>query len=265
MKLSKNVEVIPGSPNTLIYDERVVIDQGGKNADLNINAEVQLATHGHMDHIAGLFKNAKIKFLPKEDYWSLNIIGRRAITYGFSAKNSSIFTYDLIKEELKDEFTDSEVEKIKLPGHTPGHVAYKIDNVLYCGDAFFGQKVLESFIFPFYTDFWAAQDSLDKLKELVKSVDFIIISHGPIYKKEKMIELLNFNIDYNKKLVEEIKDIIRGNPMTAEEVVIKLMIKRSKNEINPTSVILNEITAKSILSEVAKNIKVESKGVTFEI
>ncbi|BDC19379.1 MBL fold metallo-hydrolase [Acidianus sp. HS-5] len=264
MKLSKNVEVIPGSPNTLVYDGRIIIDQGGKNANLPINAEVQLATHGHMDHIAGLFKKAKIKFLPKEDYWSLNIIGRRAITYGFSAKNSRIFTYDLIKDELKDEFSDTEVEKIKLPGHTPGHVAYKIDNVLYCGDALFGQKVLESFIFPFYTDFWTAQESLEKLRDLMKSVDFIIISHGPIYKKEKMIDMLNFNVEYNKKLVEEIKEMIRGNPMTSEEVVVKLMLKRGKNDINPTSVFLNEITAKSILSEIAKNIHVEEKGVTFE-
>ncbi|AWR96349.1 MBL fold metallo-hydrolase [Acidianus sulfidivorans JP7] len=265
MKIGKNIEILTGSPNTLVYDNRIVIDQGGKNANVNIPSEIQLATHGHMDHIAGLFKQARVKYIPKEDYWTFNIIGRRMMTYGFSAKNSSLFTYDLIRENLQESFNDTEIEKIHLPGHTPGHSAYIIQDTVYCGDAFFGQKVLEHFVFPFYIDFWNAMDSLEKLKEISKSMENIIISHGPVYPKKKMLELIDYNLSYGEKLVSEIKDMIKGNEMTAEEVVIKIMLKRGKTEIDPTSVMLNEITAKSILSQIA-NAKVDKeKGIVFTI
>ncbi|ARM74833.1 MBL fold metallo-hydrolase [Acidianus manzaensis] len=263
MKIAKDIEVLPGSPNTLVYDNRVVIDQGGKNSSVNINAETQLATHGHMDHIAGLFKQAKIKYLPKEDYWSLNIIGRRMMTYGFSSKNSNLFTYDLIKDNLTDSFNDSEIEKISLPGHTPGHTVYIIQGTIYCGDAFFGQKVLEHFVFPFYVDFWNAMDSLEKLKEIAKGLDNIIISHGPVFPKKKMLELIDYNLSYAQKLVSEIKDLIKEKEMTAEEIVIRIMENRGKDEIDPTSVLLNEITAKSILSQIAEAKINKEKGIVF--
>ncbi|MCI2414485.1 MAG: MBL fold metallo-hydrolase [Candidatus Aramenus sp.] len=254
------IQVIPSSPNTLIYDERVVIDQGGRNASLDLKAEVQLATHGHMDHIAGLFKEAKKKFIPREDYWTLNLIGRRCMTYGFSSKDSGLFSYDLIKEELKAEFSDPEVEVIPLPGHTPGHSGFIIDNVLYVGDAFFGQKVLESFVFPFYVDFWKAQESLEKLAELIRGVDYVFLSHGPVYTdKRKVEEILKFNVEYNKKLVEKVKNAITGQELTAEEVVVKL-----GNKLSPANVFLNEVVAKSILVEVSKEVKVTEKGVVFK-
>ncbi|BFH73750.1 MBL fold metallo-hydrolase [Sulfurisphaera javensis] len=261
MKLTKTVEVIPGSPNTLIYDNRVVIDLGGKNSNLDINAEVQLATHGHSDHIAGLLKKAKVKYLPKEDYWALTLMGRRSMIYGFSSRDNQYFTFDFIKEDLKDDFTDTEVEKIKLPGHTPGHTIYIIDNVLYAGDAFFGQKVLENFGIPFYTDFWESLNSLYKLKELIKGVDYVVIAHGPIYtNKKKMEELLDFNISFNEKLIQKVKDMITGNEMTAEEVTYKL----SGNK-DVANILLNSITIKSILFQVAKNIRVTEKGITFSL
>lgn len=265
MKIGKNVEILPGSPNTLVYDNRVIIDQGGKNASLDLPAEVQLATHGHMDHIAGLFRQARIKYLPKEDYWALNIIGRHVMTYGFSARESKLFTYDYIRDSLRDEFKDSEIEKIPLPGHTPGHTGYIVESTIYCGDAFFGQKVLEHFVFPFYVDFWAAMESLERIKEIAKNMDNIVISHGPIYPKNKMLELIDYNIAYGNNLVREVKEILKGNEMTAEELVVRIMLKRGRKDIDPTSVLLNLVTAKSILAEIAEAKIKEKGGLVFTI
>ncbi|BBL46857.1 hydroxyacylglutathione hydrolase [Metallosphaera sedula] len=262
MKISKNVEVLPGSPNTLIYEGRVVVDQGGKNSSLNLEAEAQLATHGHMDHIAGLLTNAGKKYLPREDMWALSLLGRRAMTYGFSSAQSTLFTYDLVKEEISvNSSLPSEVQEVKLPGHTPGHTGYILGNVLYAGDAFFGTRVLEGFIFPFYVDFWSAMDSLKVVKELLGSLDNVVISHGPIYEKRKMVEVLEFNIRHGERLVSWVKEAI-SQGATAEEVVVKVMSKGT-GEIKPTNVILNSITAKSILSQVARDIRVESRGVVY--
>jgi len=261
LKLTKNVEVIQGSPNTLVYDNRVVIDLGGKNSNLEINAEVQLATHGHSDHIAGLFKNAKTKYLPKEDYWSLTLMGRRAMIYGCSSKDNPYFTFDYIKEDLKEEFQDTEIQKVKLPGHTPGHTVYIVDNVLYAGDAFFGQKVLENFGLPFYTDFWSALNSLYQLKELVKGVDYVVISHGPVYtNKKKMEELLDFNISFNEKLAQKIKEMITRNELTVEEITYRL----SGNK-DVANILLNSVTVKSILFGITKNVRVSEQGIKFSL
>ena len=260
MKLNKDVEVIPGSPNTLIYQGRVVVDQGGRNSNLKLNAEVQLATHGHSDHIAGLFdNNAKVKYLPKEDYWALTLMGRRCMIYGFSSKVDKYFTYDLIKEDLKGDFSDAEVEKVKLPGHTPGHTGYILGGVLYAGDAFFGQKVLESFGLPFYSDFWKAMESLEVLRELIKGVELVVISHGPVYtNRKKMEELLEYNIKFNEQLVKKVKDLITNKEMTAEEVTY--LLSGAKDVAN---IWLNSVTVKSILLGVANEVKVSEKGVVY--
>ncbi|MCG3110009.1 Hydroxyacylglutathione hydrolase [Metallosphaera sp. J1] len=267
MKLGKDTEVYPGSPNTLLYDGRIMIDQGGKNASLNLEVEVQLATHGHMDHIAGLLNSSKVRFLPPEDMWALSLLGRRAMTYGFSSGSSPLFTYDLVKVPIsKDSISTSlpsEIQAIKLPGHTPGHTGYIVGSTLYAGDAFFGNRVLEGFVFPFYVDFWSAMESLSVVKELFKSVDNVVISHGPVYEKRKMEELLEFNIGYGEKLVGWVKDSI-SQGATAEEVVVRIMEKIGKGkEIKPTNVVLNTVTAKSILSQIAKEIRIEARGIVY--
>ncbi|MEM1599880.1 MAG: MBL fold metallo-hydrolase [Saccharolobus sp.] len=263
IRLSKNVSVITGSPNTLVYDSIAVIDQGGKNSSLDIKAEIQLATHGHSDHIAGLLKkDAKIKYLPPEDYWSLTLMGRRAMIYGCSSKDSEIFTYDYVKQNLELMDTNiriPEIEIVKLPGHTPGHSGYIIENILYAGDAFFGDKVLQNFSVPFYTDFWAALDSLEIIKELAKSVDNIVISHGPIYSKDKMLRLLEYNIDYFEKLVNKVSNLLTEEH-TVEEIVVML-----KPDISPTNLLLNSITIRSLLLGMDNlEYKVTPKGLSFK-
>lgn len=261
IRLTKNVEVVPGSPNTLIYDGRIVIDLGGRNASLQVRGEVQLATHGHSDHIAGLLSNSNRKYLPPEDYWTINMIGRRAMTYGFSSRDSPLFTFDLVRQNIDPNFSDVEVEKIKLPGHTPGHTAYLVDSVLYAGDSFFGQRVLEGFGVPFYTDFWAAMDSLEKLREVVGGAEKVVVSHGPVHlDSKKARELVEFNIRFNNELVNKVKDSIRGREATAEEVAYLL-----SNNKEPANIYLNSIPIKSILIQVAKEIKATERGVAYKL
>jgi glyoxylase-like metal-dependent hydrolase (beta-lactamase superfamily II) len=264
LKIGK-ADVVPGSPNTLLYDG-IVVDLGGKNSELPIQGEIQLATHGHADHIAGLFREAKSKFLPPEDRWGISLLGRRMAVYGFSCNESSLFTYDLIKEDLQATFKDPEVQVISTPGHTPGHVSYVIGDVLYAGDAFFGQRVLEGFVFPFYVDFWKAMESLAKIKEVSNSVEGIVISHGPLYDKRKMLDLIEFNINYGQKLVNRVRDSL-SDWVTSQQVVVKVMEGMGKKveEISPTSIIMNERTALSIINGLNVDIITTIDGVKFRL
>ena len=262
MRLGKDVEVLPGSPNTLIYQGRVVIDQGGRNSSVKLNAEVQMATHGHMDHIFGLTTGAKVKYIPPQDMWALNMIGRRAMTYGFSSPQSPLFTYDLVIGEISLS-GDPEVEIVPLPGHTPGHSGYILGSTLYAGDSFFGQKVLEGFVFPFFVDFWAALESMEKLRELFKAVENVVISHGPVYEKRKMQELLDFNVQYAGRLLKWIEDEIRGKEATSQEVTVRVMMRAGAKEVKPTNLLLNETVVKSILSVKAKEFRVSEKGLVY--
>ncbi|WP_256202674.1 MBL fold metallo-hydrolase [Sulfuracidifex tepidarius] len=246
--------------------EGIVIDLGGRNSDLEIEAESQIATHGHSDHIAGLFLDAKKKYLPPEDMWGVSLMGRRMAVYGFSCADSPLFTYDLIKEDLQATFSNPDVQILKTPGHTPGHTAYLVGDVLYAGDAFFGQRVLESFVFPFYVDFWRAMESLKLIKEESRSVEGIVISHGPVYEKRKMVELIDFNLKYGEKLVSYVKESL-SDWVTSQQVVVRVMesLGKRKEEITPTSVIMNEKTALSIISGLRVEYQTTEEGVKYKI
>ncbi|BBD71677.1 hypothetical protein HS1genome_0066 [Sulfodiicoccus acidiphilus] len=264
MKLTRDVEVVPGSPNTLIYQGRIVVDLGGRNAELNLSAEWYLCTHGHADHIAGLKRNG-LKYLPSKDMWALSKAGRRSMVYGFSSKDSQLFSYDLPHGDIEAQITDVEVEKVPLPGHTPGHTAYVLGSVAYLGDSVFGQRVLESFVFPFHGDFWQALESLNLAEELVRGTEGAVIAHGPLQTAPtKVLDLIRVNREYMNKLVLKVKDLIASKPQTAEELVVKVM-KESEREPSPTAVLLNSVTAKSILVGLGAEPKVTERGIEWAL
>lgn len=71
----------------------------------------------------------------------------------------------------------SEFKIITLPGHTPGSIGIVTpDNVLYCGDALFGEETFHKHPVLFYTDIGNTLASFKKLATL--KVDASVLYHG---------------------------------------------------------------------------------------
>lgn len=113
-------------------------------------------------------------------------------------------------------------EIITLPGHTRGMIAVKTpDNVLYCGDAIFGEETFRKYPILYYTFIGDTLNSFKKLRSLIPSVDATIIYHGGV------IPNLTTLIDDHEKRILETKNMILSMlhecPLSLEEITAKFM------------------------------------------
>lgn len=92
---------------------------------------------------------------------------------------------------------------VTLPGHTQGMIGIiSPDQVLYVGDAIFGEEILEKHGVLFYTDIAKTKDSLEKLETL--NVKSYVLYHGG----ERLS--LSDLVEEHLKLIEKTKDFILG-------------------------------------------------------
>lgn len=124
----------------------VAIDIGG-DADFLLEEEKKrgffvktvLLTHGHFDHIGGVYKfyeRGADVYIGKNDSakikdGSLNL----SSVFGEKCQPFLVKT-ELIGGEIIPFETES-IEVISTPGHTEGGITYKIKNALFCGDTLF--------------------------------------------------------------------------------------------------------------------------------
>lgn len=102
-----------------------------------------LLSHAHFDHIYGLNKLLKhnsdlIVYVGKEDRDALFSSKMNMSRYHeegeFTFKGSNVFSVS--DGEFISLFDDIVVKVMEVPGHTPGCIAYKIEDYLFTGDAY---------------------------------------------------------------------------------------------------------------------------------
>ncbi len=153
MILRKFVVGDMGNNNYLVADngEAALIDCTGLIPELDsvlkeLNVELKyiFLTHAHFDHIGGIKKvqekhDCKV-YLHEDDKKTLDTTNDFLQAVGMEPMD--IPNVDVwLKDGDKVHVGNEEYDVIHLPGHTPGGVGYKINNMLFSGDTIFMNSV----------------------------------------------------------------------------------------------------------------------------
>jgi glyoxylase-like metal-dependent hydrolase (beta-lactamase superfamily II) len=179
-------------------DERSAKDAYEAIQELGYTIGAIINTHCHPDHCGGnsfFQKNvptlkifsavAEKAFIEDPSVAPRCFCGGAAPFAGLKNKhiapqNSSIVTDTITPyQDQVIKILGTEFNIVTLQGHTPGMVGVITpDNVLYCGDALFGEETLCKHPILFYTDIEKTLETFKKLAAL--SVDTCVLYHGGV-------------------------------------------------------------------------------------
>jgi hydroxyacylglutathione hydrolase len=129
--------------------EAVVVDPSGTAAEIRLELASRgarcvaiLVTHGHFDHILGVADLAEGADAPVHAPAGERTLLEAPLRFtppGYSVRGCSP---DVLLEGGETlELAGIELETLKVPGHSPGHLAYYADDSLFSGDVLFAGSV----------------------------------------------------------------------------------------------------------------------------
>lgn len=151
MMIKKFVAGIYGANCYIVTDENsresAIIDPGGTDSEIfeyivleNLIVKYILITHGHLDHIGG------VEYLREKTGAKVAIHKEDALMLLDPKLNLSSMSYnEIICNPADILLNDGEIlylgknkiEVLHTPGHTPGGICFKIDDVCFTGDTLF--------------------------------------------------------------------------------------------------------------------------------
>ena len=166
-------------------DEAVVVDPGGDAADLRLELArlgarcvAILITHGHWDHLGGVAELAEGTGAPvymAEDERALLENLPDLVPPGTPARSYTADRFLAGDETL--ELAGITFETLRVPGHSPGHLAFHAEDSLFSGDVLFAGSVGRTDLPG--ADHDTLVESLRMLTERFPRETIVYSGHGP--------------------------------------------------------------------------------------
>ena len=283
--LSENIALIAGYNNIGIIkngENTVLIDSGnGTKAakficklltERDLTPSTIINTHSHADHCGGnnyIQKKYGVEIIStlKESLFIENpflesfcfFSGSKPIkelTNRFLLAAPSRVTRIITADE-KIRVADFEISFLSLAGHSPEQIGVVVNNIIFCGDAFFSEQVLNKYKLPFLCDL----DNSIKALELLLETDYelYIPSHGePTRDIATAVEL---NLSKIKKIENDII-LLLERERTTEELLEGLFSQYMIDKLSVQEFFLLRTTVLAYLSSLCTRsiIKTGFKG-----
>ncbi|MEJ6949794.1 MBL fold metallo-hydrolase [Natronospora cellulosivora (SeqCode)] len=234
-----NVGIIKNGQESILIDSGLEDDTAKKiyklMNDRDLRPAAVINTHSHADHCGGnsyLQQNYGVDIISSaiEKVFIENTClepicffsGSRPINdleNKFLQASPSLVT-KVVEAEERLSIGNLEIKIVSLPGHSLDQIAIEFNDILFCGDAFFSDYVLEKYKLPFLIDLDNTIKSLKFLKE--SDYKIYIPSHGEPTKD--IVEIANLNISKIKKIEEDIITIL-GEKRTTEGLLRDIFSK----------------------------------------
>jgi glyoxylase-like metal-dependent hydrolase (beta-lactamase superfamily II) len=277
-----------GLKNSVLIDANYPFDAIEELYSEINTSKMLLFSHGHLDHTAHAFYHQE-KFntplfcpIQEKEYLTnldklMERVGFKKLKlkekYGMMVKNyikfqecSAVNTFIPGEDDFDHE--SYLIESIHIPGHSPGHTAFKISlknnnprKILYVADI--GSH-------PYYgdlnSDLIQYRKSIDKLETLYLNGDYILVpAHGNFYheKDENFFNRIREKINGNKEKV--INSLSKEKPQSLRELVEKRIITPKERIFEPIKELyylwdggmihqhLNELIIQNRVKKIEKN------------
>lgn len=213
LRLTSRVYMLPGAVNLGIFlhpdsQRCLVVDTGlDKSSGARLHAAVKvqawtvagiLNTHAHADHFGGnqilvqrtgarVFASEIEADILRHPWWEPTYLNSGASppemlrNKFLMAPPSPVDVFLKPGEQAAVELARCQVEVWDLAGHSHGMLGYSADGVLFCGDAFLDQAILEKHGIPFLVDVQRSLNTIERLENLnPQEVMFIVPGHGKV-------------------------------------------------------------------------------------
>jgi glyoxylase-like metal-dependent hydrolase (beta-lactamase superfamily II) len=165
--------------------EAVVVDPGGDAAQLRLELATSgarvvaiLITHGHWDHLGGVADLAEASGAPvhmADDERALLEDVNTFTPHGIRLRSHTPEV--LLQGDETLELAEMTFETLRVPGHSPAHLAYYTDGCLFSGDVLFAGSVGRTDIPG--ADWETLVESIRMLAERFPPETIVYPGHGP--------------------------------------------------------------------------------------
>jgi hydroxyacylglutathione hydrolase len=165
--------------------EAVVIDPGGNAAELRLElarlgskCAAILITHGHWDHLGGVADLAEATGAPVHMAAAERIALEQINDFTPPTVRLRPWTPDVLLEgDETITVAGISFETLRVPGHSPAHLAYYADGALFSGDVLFAGSVGRTDL-P-YGDWDTLVESIRALADQLPPETVVYSGHGP--------------------------------------------------------------------------------------